>query len=83
MLRRAERVFLLVLVTMSLPAAAAFGAGAAPQDVAAVYSTGNKTQGASPSQTAQAASAQPQTGQKTFKSPQEAASALSSRNARQ
>ena len=78
MLRRSERVFLLVLVTISLPAALAFGAGAAPQTSQPSTQPATKPKAPAQSRTAQAPAAQPQPGQKTFKSPQEAASALSS-----
>ena len=66
MLRRAERVFLLVLVTMSLAAAAAFGAGAAPQTSQPATQPATKPKAPAQSQTAQAASAQPRAGPENF-----------------
>jgi hypothetical protein len=78
MLRCAERVFLLVLATMSLPATLALGIGAAPQTSQPSTQPATKPKAPAQSRTAQAPPAQPQAGQKTFKSPQEAASALSS-----
>jgi hypothetical protein len=78
MVGRAERFLLLVLVTMSLPAILALGVGAAPQTSQPSTQPATKSKAPAQSQTAQAPPAQPQPGQKTFKSPQEAASALSS-----
>lgn len=75
MLRRAERVFLLVSLTMSLAAAAALSTGAAQQSKPSTPSA-TKPKAPAQSQTAKASVSQPQLGQKTFKSPQEAASAL-------
>lgn len=77
MLRRAERLFFLISVTMCVAAAAAFGAGAAQQSQPA-NQPATKPKAPAQAQAARAPSSQPEQGQKTFKSPQEAASALSS-----
>ena len=76
MLRSAAHIFLLASLTIS--EAGAFGAQSAPQAQPSSQPSTASTKAKAPaqSQMAQAPAARPQPNQKTFKSPQEAASAL-------